>query len=415
MRLLMFYEHKVRELPALIELKENLERRGWECVVYSIAFEWYSAYRYARKHAIDALVLPWCYGADQFWRFSPFIETNPNLKIINMHHEQITAPLTEKVLMPRDEVARAYPFHLCWAPYFQEALVKAGVNRERTAIVGNLRVKRTLMRSVSRSELAMRHSLDPGKKWLLFSESRRIDKISLEKNKEDFVERSGVSIRDSEAFFSRWVKSLEVFIEQVKSLPDSFFDDFEFIYRPHPGSTIEFDLGPHARIIFDGPISDWLGNCDAFVTWQSTSAFEAEIAGLPVLVHECVCIPENERMPGVSDYRRIEKLSQLSDELMQEALEEQRREPIYPKYLGVVADDVVERYGDAIEIAAGASGTLDVVPYDKRMILRMHFFEVATKALMNGDLIHKLKWPNTALMMYEDIPFKDPNCAVLHR
>lgn len=414
MDVLMFYEHKVRELPALLELREELIRRGWKCAIYSIAFEWYSAYKHAQKNKVDILLLPWCYGADQFWRFSPFIELNPQLKLVNMHHEQITAPLTERVLLPRDEIAKNYPYHLCWAPYFRDALVKVGVDASRTAIVGNLRLKMLNRRSVERETLAAKYSLNPNKRWILFGESRRIDKVSLEKNKHDFVEQSGVPENESEAFFNRWVESMEVFMRQVKELPDSFFDRYEFIYRPHPGSTIDFDLGPYVRIIFDGPISDWLGNCDIFFTWQSTSAFEAEIAGLPVFIHECIPIPDIERMPGVSDYRKIEELGGLNDELIAAVLDEQLANPVYSKYVGTIYDDVAKRYADAIERIGETREQLESIPYDKRMIARMFFFEIMVRLLRRGDLIRKLKWPNTALMMYSDIPFGDSACIGLH-
>ena len=414
MEIVIFYEHKVRELPALRLLRDELQSRGHNVSIYSIAFEWYDAYSHAKRYGVDVLLIPWCYYAGQFWRFSPFIEINDKVKLINLHHEQITPQLTESVLMPRDKVAGDYPFHLCWSNFFKEELIKWGVDSKRISVVGNLRIVPIGCDSVSRESLARKYALDVTKKWILFSESRRIDAISIDKIREDFTHFGNVSDMDCDTYFDRWRDSLRIFIQQVVDLPGEFFDQYELIYRPHPGSTIDFDLGPYPKIIDKEPISDWLNNIDIFVTWQSTSAFEAEMAGLPVLFHECCPIPDKERMPGVSDYRPIQNLAEINEDLIRRVVDEQRTSPIYVKYLGEANGETVSKYANAIEDFAAVSSRLDVIPYDRKWKLKMWGSEVIIKRMKALGLIRRLHWPHTASMMYADIPFGDSTCKDLH-
>lgn len=414
MRLIIFYEHKVRELPSIDILKKTLELQGHEVQVFSISFEWASAYSYAKENSIDVLVVPWCYSEKHFKYFTPFLDLNRNVKIINFHHEQITPIVTEPVLLSRDEPSRNQVFHLCWSDYFKERLIESGVDKERIYTVGNLKIPLIGDAVVDRASLAVEYGLDQNKKWILFAESRRIDVVSYEKNKEHIVDLFGVPYEDYDRQFNRWVESVQKLVGQVKSLPDTFFDQYELIYRPHPATILEYDLGNHVSVIFDRPISDWLANVDIFCTWQSTSAFEAELAGLPVFVHECVPIPKEERMPGVYEYTRIKEIDEIDDTLVERALSLQRKDPIYAKYIGRVSADASLRYVNAIEDIQKIQEKPERVPFKRGWIPRMYLFEFVTRVFYRMGLIKKLKWPNTSYMMYDDIPYYDETCQKLH-
>lgn len=414
MRLIIFYEHKVRELPSIGFLKSALESRGHEVNVFSMSFEWASAYSYAKKNSIDVLIVPWCYSKNHFRYFTPFYDLNRDLKIINFHHEQITPIVTESVLLSKDEESRNQVFHLCWSNYFRDRLIRSGVDATRIYTVGNLKMSLIGDAAVSKDSLAAEYNLDQNKKWILFAESRRIDSVSYEKNKEHIVDLFGVSCEDYDCQFDRWVSSVQEFVKQVKSLPDTFFERYEFIYRPHPATILEYDLGDRVSVIFDRPISDWLANVDVFCTWQSTSAFEAELAGLPVLIHECVPIPEAERMPGVYNYIKIKELAEINDALVERAALFQRERPIYPEYIGEVSSNASLLYVNAIEDIQRISEKSTRVPFKHSWILRMYVFEFVTRVLYRMKLIKKLKWPNSSFMMYDDIPYYDEACQKLH-
>ncbi|WP_165173305.1 hypothetical protein [Adlercreutzia sp. ZJ242] len=414
MQVIVFFEHKMRELPALRRLRDELVRRGHAVNIYSIAFEWYDAYRRAKKNGIDVLLVPWCYRSEQFWRFSPFYEVNSNVKMINLHHEQITPKLTECVLMPRDEAACMYPYHFCWTEHFKQGLIDSGVSKERAFVVGNLRLESVCANEAARQELAEAYELDPSKKWILYAESRRIDDISISKIRYDFHELANVTVAECDRYFNRWKESLSKTISQIKALPDDFFASYEFIYRPHPGSTIDFDIGQHPKIISERPISDWLKCVDFFCTWQSTSAFEAEMYGLPVVFHESVPIPAEERMPGVSDYFSIEDIGAINDKVLESCMRKENVAPIFEKYIGRYSELTAASYADAIEAIASVDESLPIVPYSKYWIGKMIVSEAIIKAMKMLGLIRKLHWPHTASMMYEDIPFGDDKCKDLH-
>lgn len=418
MEVIAFFEHKVRELPALRRLRSELQKRGDTVSIYSIAFEWSDAYASAKKHGIDVLLVPWCYRADQFWRFSPFYELNPELKMINLHHEQITPQLTKNVLLPRDQIACEYPWHFSWTEYFRDLLISAGVDESRIRVVGNLRLEPTASdreRLSTRASFAERYHLDTSKKWIIYAESRRIDAISLEKIGNDLTVLSDVSVADCERYFERWKLSLRRTIDQIKSLPRSFFDEFEIIYRPHPGSTIDFSLGEYARIISDGPIAPWINSSDVFCTWQSTSAFEADMAGLPVFFHESVPIPESERMPGVSDYYSIHNIDEINSASIEKCLLSREQDPIFTRYVGRWDPDADHHYADAVHGVAALAESKSIVPYNRVWKMKMWGSELVIRFLKRYSLIRKLHWPKTASMMYDDIPFGDKSCIDLHR
>lgn len=414
MQVIVFFEHKVRELAAIRKLRDELERRGHEVNIYSIAFEWYDAYKRAKRSGVDVLLVPWCYRAEQFWRFSPFYEINPNMKMINLHHEQITPRLTECVLMPRDEIARIYPYHFCWTDYFKQGLINTGVPKESAFVVGNLRLWPVCTDETMRQEFAQSYGLDAKKKWILYAESRRIDDISISKIRYDFHELADVTDAECDRYFDRWKESLNKTINQIRALPDSFFERYELIYRPHPGSTIDFDIGRHPKIIFERTISDWLKCVDAFCTWQSTSAFEAEMYGLPVVFHESVPIPPEERMPGVSDYFVVADIGSINDEMLDDCRRKQEKAPIFEKYISRYSEGTAAVYVDAIEAIATVEESLPIVPYPRYWIGKMIVSEIVIKAMKPLGLIRKLRWPHTASMMYEDIPFGDSECGDLH-
>lgn len=412
--IVIFYEHKVRELPAVRKLRAALESRNNFVAIFSIAFEWYDAYQFAKRKGIDALIIPWCYQSEQFWRFSPFIEINKNVKLINLHHEQITPKLTQSVLLPRDQIARDYPYHICWTEFFKHKLIEIGTAEDRCFTLGNIRLEAPHKNCETRNRLSIKYNLDSSKQWILYSESRRIDEVSLLKIEQDFHDNAHLSKKDCDLYFDRWKESLNITIEQIQQLPESFYDNYELIYRPHPGSTIEFDLGGRSHIISSGPISDWLSAIDVFCTWQSTSSFEAEMYNIPVLFHRSVPIPEIEEMPGVSDYLAIENIADICENITNRALKQQREAPIYAKYVGEYRTRTPDIYANAIMQIMKRDDQLDSVPYSKTWLGKMFLSELVIKVMRPTGLIRKLHWPHTASMMFDDIPFGDKSCSDLH-
>ena len=417
MNVIIFYEHLVREWDAVQKLKALYEKAGDKARTFSIVFERMKAYKYAKKNVPDVILVPFFIDQQHEECLSRFIDLNRDIKIINLHQEQVGSRLSEKLMLPRTPFTKNGSFHFAWGEHFRDLLLSCGVKKENIIITGNVRNDLRNTAYTDKEELAACYGLSPSKKWILFAENRG---WYLNRNKED-SKRMLTSRGMTEEHFYRAVReekeNLDAFANQMCLLTEDFGMEYEFIYRPHPGTVIQYELPQWVHIIPNRPIYDWIACCDLFLTCESTSIFEAEMMGKPCAIIPSVNIPDDDnKMAGVWDYPRVDSVTEIIDSLIERIRSEnQARGTIYTRYLGNVD-------GHAGERVVEASRTVLNVPVDEadkvyshatpKQLLRQFLYEEATLVMTKAKLLDKVKFPRSAYAEKRDIPYSPENAWI---
>ena len=409
----LFYEEIVREYKALCNLKKTLEKKGHTVYIFSIIFETNEYLRTSKKSPPDVIYMPWFYNEVEENAIYPLIKRNKNLKIINMHQEELSSPDTEHYYDPKTKMAKNAIYHVVWGDFFKDFLIRYNVPSDRIFVTGNFRTDLLKKTIVTRKELSEKYKLNPEKKWILFAESRgyftqrkQNGELELLANKINYsvIERN-IQF-DIDCF-----KSLKVDLSNVNS---DFFKKYEFIYRPHPGTSPETGLPDWLKIISDLPISDWISNVDLFVARASTSIIEAEISGVPCCQYENPSTPKEDLIPGFERYPIITSINDISDELIDELSRNNRH--LYEDYFGVVDGKATERVADALDKVIALDDGISNLEYYKNLkkpsawyYTKRAIYEIVVKFLVKTRLIEVIKRPRSAYIRLKDIPYYSKN------
>lgn len=418
MRIIIFYEHLLREWKAVMRLKNELEKSNYEVKVYSIIFERTKAFVWAKRRGIDVVLVPWFVDEAHEEILSPFIGLNKYLKIVNLHHEEVSSAAFEAVLYPKTECSKNGCYHLVWGEYFKERLIQHGVEESKIYVTGNIRNDEVSRTACAKEQLAKEFNLDMHKKWILFAENRG---WLLQRNSDAAkteLKRRGLSSEQIEQSINYTKESMDAFWEEVHNLSEVFNEEFEFIYRPHPGThfTVDENMPKSFHLISAYSIYDWIKNCDLFLTCESTSSFEAEMCGKPVAIFDLVEEPSYLKMVGVHDYPRIESLNDITSEYIESLYKaHNREETIYSRYLGIVDGNATKRVVAAIEDINTKDTLLSEVEYKKISMLfgiRQMIYEEVTYLMDRLGLLDKMKFPKSAYVERGDIPYSKKNCWI---
>ena len=233
-RIICFYEILSREYTACDRLRKELENKyGVEVRLFSIAFEYHKAIKYAKKQKVDAIIMPWMYSKREYNFVMPFLDLNKDLVVFNLYHEQIASDETLPITILKDDIVKNNIYHLCWGKYFQDILVKNDTPLNNALVAGNIRLDGAFATQMDKDALSQQFNLDKNKKWILFAESRDwvLDEINLTNR---IALGLGEDIEKQSFYWHK--KSLEATYSEMELLDDAFFDKYELIYRPHPST-----------------------------------------------------------------------------------------------------------------------------------------------------------------------------------
>lgn len=422
MNVIIFYEHIVREWDAVQRLKSLYEKSGDRAETFSISFERMKAYKYAKKHIPDVMFVQTFVDSEQEEWYSIFLDLNKNLKIINLHQEEIGSRISEKLTLPTTPFAKNGIFHFIWGEHYKSLLLSYGVRDDRIVITGNARNDFRNTAHTSKEELAAAYGLSPSKKWILFAENRGwyIGRTSDERSMEvirQIITRRGLTDEQFYRSVREEKENLNAFADQMRLLTEDFGREFEFIYRPHPGTVLNYELPKWVHIIGDRPIYDWISCCDLYLTCESTSIFEAEMMGKPCAFVPSVNIPDDDnKMAGIWDYPRLDDITQITDSLIERIRDENRkRGTIYTRYLG-------NTDGHATERIVEASRTIMNVKIDEadmvyahispKKLFRRWVYEILTWIAVKTGLLGKLKILRSSYVQKRDIPYSSENAWI---
>ena len=287
MNVIIFYEHLVREWDSSQRLKALYEAQGDHAEVYSIFFEYFKAYRSAKKNIPDVILVPFFIDEIHEVHLSMFLDLNKNIRVINLHQEEIGSNISEGLIQPRTPYAKNGLFHFVWGEHFRNRLLSWGVKDANIIITGNSRNDMRNITRATKDELASEYGLSPRKKWILFAENRGWyqGRTGNMKALTSMMTARGLTEEQMLRAIREERENLEAFAEDMRGLGEDFGREYEFIYRPHPGTVLKYDgMPPCVHIIANRPIYDWIACCDLFLTCESTSIFEAEMMGKPCAI-----------------------------------------------------------------------------------------------------------------------------------
>ena len=410
----MLYEHLVREYKALLRLKKKFEKRGDEVYIYSAIFERNSFAKHAKKNPPDVILMPWFFCEADEKILYPVLKKNPKVRVISLHHEELTIPGNESYFLSKTDYTKYGAFHFVWGDYFGSFLKEDGVPEDRVFITGNVRSDLISSKTVSREELAETYHLDPKKKWILFAETLGYYSQRISESEKAALFSRGVTEEEIENGRRDEQAGIQAAIEDFSSLGIDFRDTYELIYRPHPG-TYAFEGFPEwLNIIQDRPISDWIANVDFFVSRRSTSVFEADAAGVPCAMYENPPTPPELLIPGLDLYPALRSMKEITPEFIEKL--KTGGESHYQDYIGVVDGHVADRILAAVDQTMDESYDEDCRKYHRSLHkpslhFSVHFFlyDLLVRIMVKTTLLDRTKYPNSAYVMRKDIPYYKGN------
>lgn len=405
MNVLMYYEHKLRELSTCYCIKEALETLGHTAVIFNINFENLRAEQYAKKNTVDIIIVPWCYQKTDFYPIIPILKNSPKARILNLHCEQISAPMWECALYKSDELAQKYVYHIAWGDAIKDKMISYGIPHERIFVTGNIRAK--AYQGFTREQLSKKYGLDYNKKWILFAETRDTLSTRTVKSLKFYEKTQGLDFEMAMKEIEIGEKNLQTFWQQVANLSNSFFEKFEFIYRPHPGGVIpRVAIREEIKIISDYPIQVWFDHIWLDISYSSISTFEADAAGVPCLIHEPNAPFLPSKTTGLEEYPIIKNLNEITEDLIERVRLEEDEKKIYKKYIGS-CDNAVE---NTIQVIFKLFNLEIKYPshlflMNKKRIARQKLFEIITYFVVKLNLLNAIKYPHSAFKLKLDIPY----------
>lgn len=411
MNVIIFYEHLVREWNSTQRLKKKLEEKGYRVKAYSLVFQRTIANLDALFHKPDVIFLPWFRLEEHEKTLSTFLKINPNVRLINLHQEQITSKNGVGALIPQTDFTKNGSYHFTWGTYFKNALEENGVDSRTIRVTGSIRNDTSRNADVSKQYLASEYGLDEKKDWILFAENRGwlLARNTPAKRKE--YKDKGVSDEQYDRIIATAQESIDFMTSEMNSFSSDFAEKYEFIYRPHPGTVYNARVPSCVHVISDRSIYDWLHNCAFFITCESTSIFEADMCGVPCVIMPDIHIPaEGNRMAGVWEYPQIQHLSEINQELI-DNIKSKSSKKVYEEFLGVIDGKAVDRTVAAME-SLFQEDPLPLIPYAKiscKAFLRQCAFEITTWICSKTNILNKRHFPKSAYVEKGDIPFSKDN------
>ena len=410
--ILIYYEHLAREWNALCRLKEILTKMGANVKICSIIYEKNKAFIWSLKHKPDVVLVPWFVDNIHEQMIYPIYRINRKVKIINLHHEQVSCAAYETVLFPKTDFTKNGSYHFTWGQYFYERLVKNGVSENKIVVTGNIRNDEALNNHLSRQYLSEVYHLNLDKKWILFAENRGwLENRNDSFTKKELMDR-GMTEENVENSIKYTQKSLDSFFREMNVLDAKFFEEYEFIYRPHPGTQVLRELNTNIHVIKDESIYSWIRNCDLYLTCESTSIFEAELCKVPCATIDLEEEPENLKMVGVHEYPKLGHLKDIDEEKIKWFLECQNKNlSIYKRYLGEVDGKACVRTAKAIlKIAGKTEENVYLLKNAKKtFLLKQAVYEIVTFFIVKLHMLSVLKYPRSAYIESKDIPYSNEN------
>ena len=280
---MLSWEHTHRELlPALI-FQHEMWRKGLRSTLRQVNT------RYGPLPAKTVYFTPYYYDDFDLGRYHYNAATS-GAWVVNLSYEQIHFRCGRSYLLPDGRFGQEQIIHCAWGERYRQHLLEHGIPDERIRLTGHPRFDIYSRPSLlfEREALARQFGLDPDKPWLLVPYNFNLSYISAAQRKN--LERRNYHLSDD--FLQGVADAREAFTQMVRTLTDRF-PDVEIILRVHPAGyeseTVYKDeprLDRNLHLISAFDIANWIRAAALVIVWNSTSAMEALVAGVPAISYE---------------------------------------------------------------------------------------------------------------------------------
>ncbi|WP_086774357.1 hypothetical protein [Vibrio coralliirubri] len=305
-KILFYIEHIERELSTVESIVDGLKLKERDYVIVSTNF----AMGLSKFLYIPELVItPWLYSDYCYKKIASFIFTN-EIKILNLHHEQITNLDRISALLPSGKAKEGY--HISWGCDFQRKLIDVGVDNQKIHVTGSIRLSKKEP-LYSKKDLSCKYLGEDSlsnMKWVMFVSSYSWKDLpesvikKVEKNGRKNVWEYRDIVRSSYNYTLSWIERF--LIEN---------NDVVYIYRLHPSENIDEKLlalktkHSNFHIVSELKISEWIPHCDILDLWISTSVAEIFIHDKPVRIIRPIELPYNVEVEG---FQRFEHTNSVN-------------------------------------------------------------------------------------------------------
>jgi surface carbohydrate biosynthesis protein len=297
---LFLVEHIARELDVVTCLVAKLATQfGVEAEVKPYYHEFKNN---LQTYDPKVVVFPFFYGVDEFYAHR-YLSRWPKATFVNLAWEQILMKIDVQMKTPRDDVARERVHHICWTDKYRDFLSSHGAVPDHLSVTGNPAFKLYDLPYRHyfeiRSELAMRHKLDPGRKWVLFPESYQYAFVN-DKQFRSLIDYQNADVgllSDARDYSERSLRRLLIWVNELRATTDPIF-----ILRPRPSTPSQevIRLICHAveapasniAVIKSESVREWILAADHVVSSHSTTLIEAALAGKPIHMFSPESIPQ---------------------------------------------------------------------------------------------------------------------------
>ena len=416
-KVIILYDLIAREYWMCNEIKKEIEKKGGRAFIFALNFEYNKAIRAAKNNKIDLLMIPSNYVKSDYERIvGPFKKIDNNTIPLCFHHEQITIKGKEADLLPTDQLNRNTMYHLSCGEYFTKLLVDVGVKENLIIETGSLRLQEVLTRDyiVSRDDLSKMYGLDKNKKWILYCDSATL----LQYNFLVKGEYLDDSFHAADTFNETLHPYAQTFIETNKifnGLSDEVFEQYELIYRPHPGNqtTDKKFLDRRIKIIRDHSVYTWFKHVEFNIVFQSSAIFESDCMGVKSFI--LMPVPLDLNVVGLEDYTNISTRQELESLLLGDN-EIELKKGQYKKYIGDLNPKAFSDFVTKVfEIADSSCKGIENLPYrvnNKKIFTSILAYYIVV-TLSKFRILKYVKWPeNFNHNKYEHPMFRDKYAKV---
>ena len=292
-RVIIIYEHKLRELESSIMLQIYLNKIGLKCEILHLS----NRPRFKDLFFKPRVVLLPSFYSEGHVKFlkNKFFR---NCIILNLRYEQLYSSWIDESNFQFNYSFLNNIYNIAWGDYTQQRLIKAGLSNEFILKFGHINLdlcKQPFLDNYfyDKKFLATKYDLNIKKKWILFVSSFGIEENSDKAYKNYLANLKLQNIDDLSIISSSSKKSILVWLLRI--LNDN---NHQIIYRPHPSEMSDKNLleisqkNHNFKIVEELNIKQWFKECDYVFSWMSTSSLEAQLINKDVYILRPEYIPE---------------------------------------------------------------------------------------------------------------------------
>lgn len=387
---IIFFEHVSRELDSLAILKVELESLGISSVILPIH---YNRYVNVLRFKPKLIILPYLYSECNPTR-RLFESTFPEVKILNLHHEQFYNEGTKEHLIPSDRYSKEV-HHLSWSKKFKIDLMEVGVKCENISVLGNPRTDSFYYsNNLDIKELVKDYEklifVVTTFSWALVDESYFLKINSIDEK--EFRKRKKIT-------YDAAVKYFEDFAYLADKYPN-----YIFVIRPHPFEDIDIftklflessglnSVPQNIKIIRDYNVYDWLKYANLTIGWCTTVNMEAQLFDCKNIIYHPTYYPKEMNLEFFEYYNIVKERPDLEEVILGNdsiTIQDKHKEYIENNF-GKVDGKV--NYRIALKVQELLLGKEKIV-IDKsgflKNILRAASIDLTKNVLFKLNLLHK--------------------------